>query len=284
MSMKKAITATMSLLALAACAADQGDGPATHSAAAPAAPAAPMMGAQVPAPGGTWTVVNDYAAQSVGMTASPYMGQTITLETDRAVDVSGRLCKTPSYMMGEGAPVAVLGNPAQPQAATGTAPLPVLTVMCDGQLFASYVALGEKEGILTRSGPWVLKLDRKAEVKAAEPAKEEHAQAEAKGPEAKKPEEKKADAQKTEGGKPDPRTLVYLASYKDEKTARSGFGKLAKVSPLLAGQQPIVQTVNLGKKGTWVRLYGMAQTEDDRKKICSQVGKRVDECGARNRE
>jgi hypothetical protein len=84
--------------------------------------------------------------------------------------------------------------------------------------------------------------------------------------------------------KPDPRTLVYLASYKTEMAAQKGFKVLAKASPILAKQEPITRGVDLGKKGNWVRLYGMAADEAERTKICGQLAKRVDECGARNRE
>ncbi|MBX9635564.1 MAG: hypothetical protein K2X44_11340, partial [Magnetospirillum sp.] len=84
--------------------------------------------------------------------------------------------------------------------------------------------------------------------------------------------------------KADPRTLVYLASYKTEKAAKDGFKILAKASPILAKQQPVTQSIDLGKKGTWIRLYGLASDTAERTKICSQLGKRVDECGARNRE
>lgn len=82
----------------------------------------------------------------------------------------------------------------------------------------------------------------------------------------------------------DKRTLVYLASYKTEDRAKQGFKTLAKSSPLLARQEPILRSFDLGPKGTWVRLYAMADDEAGRKAICAQVGKRVDECGARNRE
>jgi len=83
---------------------------------------------------------------------------------------------------------------------------------------------------------------------------------------------------------PDPRVQVYLASYKTEAHAKAGFKILAKVSPILAKQEPITRSVDLGKKGKWVRLYGMAADEAERGKLCKQLGKLVDECGARNRE
>lgn len=82
----------------------------------------------------------------------------------------------------------------------------------------------------------------------------------------------------------DPRTIVYLASYKTEKLALAGWRTLSKASSILSGQHPITLAVDLGRKGRWVRLYGMAADENERSKICAQLDRRVDECGARNRE
>lgn len=82
----------------------------------------------------------------------------------------------------------------------------------------------------------------------------------------------------------DPRTIVYLASYRTEKLALAGWRTLSKASSVLTGQKPITLAVDLGRKGHWVRLYGMAADENERAKICAQLGRRVDECGARNRE
>lgn len=83
---------------------------------------------------------------------------------------------------------------------------------------------------------------------------------------------------------PDKRTIVYLASYKTEAAAHKGWKILAKASPILAQQKPVTHSVDLGAKGKFIRLYGMATDEAERTAICKQVGKRVDECGARNRE
>ena len=95
---------------------------------------------------------------------------------------------------------------------------------------------------------------------------------------------KAAEATQAAAPKPDKRTIVYLASYKTEATARRGWKVLAKASPVLSKQKPITRAVDLGAKGKFVRLYGMAADEAERAAICKQVGKRVDECGARNRE
>lgn len=79
-------------------------------------------------------------------------------------------------------------------------------------------------------------------------------------------------------------TLVYLASYPNEAKARQGWTRLAKASPILARQEPRLQTFDLGKKGHWVRLYALAADEAERATLCKHLGKLVDECGARNRE
>ncbi len=79
-------------------------------------------------------------------------------------------------------------------------------------------------------------------------------------------------------------TLVYLASYPSEAKARAGWKRLAKASPILARQEPVLQPHDLGKKGQWVRVYALAADEAERGMLCKQLGKLVDECGARNRE
>lgn len=79
-------------------------------------------------------------------------------------------------------------------------------------------------------------------------------------------------------------TLVYLASYPTEAKARAGWKRLAKASPILARQEPLLQPQDLGKKGKWVRVYALAADEAERGTLCRQLGKLVDECGARNRE
>lgn len=79
-------------------------------------------------------------------------------------------------------------------------------------------------------------------------------------------------------------TLVYLASYPSEAKARAGWNVLAKASPILARQEPRLQNHDLGKKGKWVRVYALAADEAERATLCRQLGKLVDECGARNRE
>ncbi len=247
-------------LALAACASDGG----TTAQTAPQPQA-------TQAPGGEWVVRDDYAAQPMGTPTSPYLGQPVTLDGTRAIDPAGRLCNGPSYWESTGAAAESLGNPAQPLAAHDPAPRRIVTVTCDNAPFAVLVAQPD-DTWLTRQGGWVLRLARPEPKPAAPLPMADAAPAQAPAP---------APAAKP---KSDPRTLVYLASYRTEATAKAGFATLAKASPILARQQPVTQAVNLGKKGKWVRLYGLAADEGERTAICKQVGKRVDECGARNRE
>jgi hypothetical protein len=262
--------ALLSVLALTACGGNE----------------PPVVTAQpAAAPGGNWVVSEAFAIGPVASEKSPYLGQIVTLDAERAIDPAGRLCKAPMYSQNEGEPAAELG--VQPEGKAG--PRPIVTVTCDGNIFGTFVSYNG--GWLTKSNSWVLTLAKEPAqpVAAVEP------------PPAPAPVPPPAAApapapvvgmsahdmhHATPAAKPakDPRTLVYLASYKTEKGARDGFKLLAKASPILAKQQPVTQSVDLGKKGSWIRLYAMAADEAERATLCKQVGKRVDECGARNRE
>lgn len=259
----KPYAAVLSVLALTACASD----PEMPMAAAP-----PAVRVQVP--GGDWAVADYPAGEAAETTASPYAGQLVTLNADRAVDPAGRVCLNPVYSAVEGLP------------APDAAPRQIVAVTCEGMPFLTLVS--QPDGTwLTRTNAWVLKLSKAESPPApapapavapvaiapeAAPAVEVPIPAPAAAPEA-KPQPKQ------NGG-----TLVYLASYKTEKGAQAGYAILARHSALLAKQKPVIQSVDLGKKGTWVRLYALAADEAERGQICHQVGKRVDECGARNRE
>ncbi|HLO77649.1 MAG TPA: hypothetical protein VK196_14420 [Magnetospirillum sp.] len=253
----KRVAIVLTVMTLGACAS----GPAANSGGKPAL-------AVAQAPGGHWAVVDDYAATAA---ASPYVGQPVTLDAGRAVDPAGRQCNAPSYWESRGTAEQALETSLPPRAVRDSAPRNVLTVTCAGQPFM--VLVTEPDGsFLTRQNDRVLRVGEPLPLAAPQAVVE----ATPIFLPTREPVQAKA--------KPDPRTLVYLASYKSEAHARAGFKTLAKVSPVLARQQPITQSVDLGKKGQWVRLYGMAADEAERKAICGQLGKRVDECGARNRE
>lgn len=239
-------------LALSACAADPH--PQTT---------APAKRAVTP-PGGQWEVTETLAVEPTGGNAAPYLGQKLGLYDKSASDPAGRSCDNPVYMGWEASPASVVGSTAK-----GDEPRPVMEVTCKGEAFGTYVGMADGS-LVTRVNTWLLTLNRvPAETaKAPEPVKMA---------EPPKPEPAKM-------AEPDKRTIVYLASYRTEKQAQAGWKVLAKKSPILAKQQPVFNAVDLPKKGTWVRLYGLASDEAERAAICKQVGKLVDECGSRLRE
>lgn len=270
--MKRLALAAFAVASLAACASS----PETDMTAPQPQAAQPLAV--------SLEVIEDYAADSVGALKSPYLGQPVVLEADRAIDPAGRLCKTPQYWESQTSAEIILNKPPQPQAAHDPAPRTALSVTCGNAPFLALVSQPDGSW-LTRQGAWVLRIA--APAKPAAPAMPLPL-AEAPPP-APMPMTMPAPAatetvKAPEPAKHDPRTLVYLASYKTEAQAKAGFKALSKTSPILAKQKPVTQAVDLGKKGKWVRLYGMATDEGQRKAICAQVGKQVDECGARNRE
>lgn len=277
----KKLAVAVTALALSACAAEPQQ--STSSAA---------MGTllPIPAPGGDWVVTQDWAADAAATPLSPYVGQPVALAADHAIDGAGRTCATPAYWRGQAPAAQVLGQPQQPEAGRDPAPRPVITVTCDGVAFAALVAQPDGS-YLTRVNSWVLKLAPHAVETAAVMPPTTPAEP-VPPPASSQPEPEAMAAPKTAPvmapppatPKHDPRTLVYLASYRTEAQARTGFKVLTKASAILAAQQPITQAVDLGAKGHWVRLYGMATNEAERSTICKQIGRRVDECGARNRE
>jgi len=257
------ICAAMAGLALSACAAD----PQSQMSA-------PIKRAVTP-PGGQWEVTEALAVEPTGSNAAPYMGQKLGLYDKSAGDPAGRSCDKPSYMGWDAPAASVVGSTAK-----GEDSRPVMEVTCKGEAFGTYVGMADGS-LMTRVNNWVLTLKRvPAEIaKAPEPAP---AAEPAKVAEPAKPEPAKmAEPDKRT---PDPRTIVYLASYPTEKKAQAGWKVLAKKSPILAKQTPIFNHVDLEKKGKWVRLYGLAADETERATICKQVAKVVDECGSRLRE
>lgn len=251
------ICAAAASLALSACASDP------HPMAS--APAKRM----VTPPGGLWEVVDAVAVDSTGTEKSPYLGQKLALYETSAGDPAGRTCAKPVYMGWEAEAAGIVGAAAKPGEMR-----PVMDVTCDGQAFGAYVGMADGS-LMTRVNNWALTLKRVPPeammAKAPEPA----------------PEPVKVEPPRPEPAKmaaPDKRSIVYLASYKNEQTAKSGWKTLAKKSPILAKQEPVINSVDLGKKGQWYRLYGLAADAAERAAICTQLGKLVDECGSRLRE
>lgn len=247
------ICAAAASLALSACASDP-----QPMASAPAK-------RMVTPPGGLWEVVDAVAVDPTGTDKSPYLGQKLALYENSAGDPAGRTCASPVYMGWEADAASIVGAAAKPGEKR-----PVMDVTCDGQAFGAYVGMADGS-LMTRVNNWALTLKRvSAEAmmaKAPEPVKVEPPQ----------PEPAKMST-------PDKRSIVYLASYKNEQTAKSGWKALAKKSPILAKQEPVITPFDLGKKGKWYRLYGLAADDTERAAICTQLGKLVDECGSRLRE
>lgn len=253
------ICAAAASLAISACASDPH--PMTS------APAKRM----VTPPGGLWEVVEAVAIAPTGTDKSPYLGQKLALYETSAGDPAGRTCAKPVYMGWEAEAASMVGAAAKPGEMR-----PVMDVTCDGQAFATYMGMADGS-LMTRVNNWALTLKRVPPeamiAKAPEPAP---------APEPVKVEPAKAEPAKMVEA--DKRSIVYLASYKNEQTAKSGWKALAKKSPILAKQEPVITPFDLGKKGTWYRLYGLAVDEAERAAICTQLGKLVDECGSRLRE
>ena len=102
-------------------------------------------------------VIEDYAAESVGVLKSPYVGQPVVLEAERAIDPAGRLCKTPQYWESQTSAEIILNKPPQPQAAHDPAPRTALSVTCGNAPFLALVSQPDGSW-LTRQGAWVLRV------------------------------------------------------------------------------------------------------------------------------
>lgn len=252
-----AVICAAASLAVSACASDPQ--PMTS------APAKRM----VTPPGGLWEVVDAVAVDPTGTDKSPYLGQKLALYENSAGDPAGRICAKPVYMGWEADAASMVGAAAKPGEKR-----PVMDVTCDGEPFGAYMGMADGS-LMSRVNNWTLTLKRvppeammaKTPEPAPAPVKVESPQ----------PEPAKMAA-------PDKRSIVYLASYRNEQTAKSGWKALAKKSPILAKQEPVINSVDLGKKGKWYRLYGLAADDAERAAICTQLGKLVDECGSRLRE
>ena len=261
--------AAMPLLLLGACAGQ---------------PAPPMVSkVSATPPGGMWEVVKAAPVQATpDKVASPYLGQKMMLTAELAGDPAGRMCKSPAYQGWDMAPSMALGGDGKGVGMASDTARPVLGVVCGADNFGTYVPQADGS-LATRVNNWRLTLTRVPEppkpmIPEPAPMKVMAEPAPASAPSMPMP------APKPEPKALDKSTLVYLASYKTEEKAQAGWKRLAKASPVLAGQKPKTQAVDLGNKGKWVRLYGMAADEAEREKLCKQLGKLVDECGARNRE
>ena len=235
-----------------------------------------------PAPGGTWIVTDAFPAGPVRDAASAPRGQRVRLESDMAGDVAGRACPWPTYRD----VMAPLGSVTGSDSAAGMGEtVRVLEVDCAGQPYSRYAAMADGT-LLTRHGPWLLRLEA-AERLAASPAPME-----AEAPRMAMPassEPAKPESAPPAVAPPAPpamaaKTLVYLASYKTEAWARKGWSILAADSATLKGLEPVMRRVEIKGKGTFVRLFAGAGDAAQAKMVCKELGKAIAECGAAGRE
>ncbi len=248
---------------------------AAGCAAQPEAPP-PAFSTPAKAPGGYWRVARAQTAAAMPTSESPYLGQVVALGDTAAGTPSGRFCDHPTYAGGTAVATDILGTAVRPTEAREPMPRSVTAVTCGDEEFGRYLHLDDG-ALLTRVNDWVLRLEPTPDP-AAEAAAAPTAATVPTPPSAVTPPS--PPAAKAEGR----RGIVYLASYRTKSAALAGWARLVKVAPALNGQTPVTRTVDLGRKGTWVRLFATAADDGERALICRQVAGRVDECGARDRE
>jgi hypothetical protein len=237
---------------------------------------------------GTWIVTDAFASGAVADSASAPRGQTIPMEAARAGDAAGRVCPTPRYVQ-DMAPLGSVIGAATPQAQRLAEPVRVLTVECAGKPFATYAVMRDG-ALLTRYGGWVLRLEHGEKLAAnpapmmADPAAPPMALAALPAPmPASPPAAPAASAEPTPAAPAAARTLVYLASYKTEAWAKKGWGILAERSATLKASEPVMKSVEIKGKGTFVRLFAGAKDDPSAKMICKELGKTIAECGVAGR-
>lgn len=231
---------------------------------------------------GTWIVTDAFASGPVADGGSAPRGQSVPMEANRAGDAAGRLCPSPRYGQDRARLASVIGA-AAPDWPGLDEKVAILEVDCAGKAFATYAVMADG-ALLTRYGPWVLRLEH-GEKLAANPAP---MMAEPPAPPmavaALPPAPPPAAAAPAEVSSAGPRRLVYLASYKTEEWAKKGWGILAGRSAGLKASEPVMKSVDLKGKGHFVRLFAAAKDDAAAKAICKELGKAVAECGVAGRE
>lgn len=256
------LAAASGMLALAACASE---------------PAGRQTASAGP-PGGTWVVTDVFPAGPVTDSGSAPRGQMVRLDAGMAGDAAGRACPWPSYRDGVMPLGTVLGASSGNAGALATM-VGILDVSCAGQRYSTYAVMPDGS-LLSRHGPWLLRLEH-GEKLATNPAP---MMADAPMMLMPPPAMPAAPAAKAAAAAPVATLLVYLASYKTEAWARKGWGILAAQSASLKTMEPVTRSVELKGKGTFVRLFAPAKDAADGKRICSELGKAITECGIFGRE
>ena len=92
-----------------------------------------------------------------------------------------------------------------------------------------------------------------------------------------KPLEKSPAAEKP--AKSDSGAKVQLGAYRSESEAKSGWEKMQKQYPMLAGKSPIIVKADLGKKGIYYRLRtGGFANGDEAKTFCAKLSAKGQNC------
>lgn len=255
---------------------------------APAAlpPSAAMVAPPVMAPiftweGGVWVVTDVFGGSSTA--ATRFIGLRLRLDKDEAGDLTGRTCSIPTYRQVGSTEAAFLDHPERvAEFPALDHPVSVVEVQCDQQAFGRYARwkdgslLAMQDGLAFRLAKW----DSAAPTGhlAVQPEPSEmtvHPAAPSPSvppPPAPKPEEKATSR------------LVYLASYRDEATALHGWDILKQQAPQMEQLTPVMTKVELGSRGTFLRLQAKGLNEADAKKLCAQLASELPDCGAKGRD
>jgi hypothetical protein len=233
---------------------------------------------------GTWIVTDAFPSGAMAAGAMAPKGQTVPMEAARAGDVAGRVCLTPIYDTGK-VPLATVTGAAAPDWMELSKTVTLLSVMCGHQPFATYAQMGDG-ALLTRYGGWLLRLERGDRLAAnpapmmAEPMGHPMPVAALPVPAAAPAPAAAAPPAKAMA----PHTLVYLASYKTEAWAKKGWGILALHSAALKSAEPVMKTVEIKRKGKFVRLFAGVPGAQEAKLVCKELGRAVSECGVSGRD
>lgn len=249
-------------------------------AASPALAAPAKDSPTAAAPGGRWVVAAAYPAGAVRAGEKGPVGQVMMLGAT-ANDPAGRLCPQPVYRNGTASLEALLGGSRPSPAAEGLLPaLPMVTVDCHGKLFVA-LARGRDGALLTRSGPWLLRLERSDKARTA---KAVATRTEPRPPAAAAPPAQPPFALDTAPGLPTKGArLVYLASYRSDANALRGWAVLKKRAAALSEAQPVTRSIDIPAKGTFVRLFAAVADDGLKSRICDAIKAEAADCGAGGR-
>ncbi len=222
-------------------------------------------------------VVSDVFGQSAAGAASP-VGQRVRLGMAEAQDLKGRLCANPTYLRGETTEAALLGHAGGlPGFGQLDRMVTVLEVECAQEAFGRY-AYWKEGSLLAFDGARAFRLVKwdgsgplpTAPTRAEMPAPAAMVAAPASAAPA--------------GGMEHPATpgaRIYLASYRDEESARRGWTSLRQRAPLLGQLSPAMTRVTLPRRGKFIRLHAEGASLTQARQLCRQLAALLPDCGAK---